>query len=337
MMIRSVFVVLGMVLFATTLRAAGVDDLKAATAAADKGMGDQAIQLFTQALAAGDLSVEDQLSAHKGRGREYSARSLIADAFERHDDGRRLRDNAIADFSAVLSLKADDGGVLIDRGQDYHMNQQFDLAIADFSAALKLDPSPSTLLQRAASLRAKGAYEDAIADCNSALSSGARDAGLDVWDIYNERGYTEFMAQRYDAAAADFKKATELGASSRTDDVLWLPYQLAWLHIADARAGRRDAALLESFAGKFNDQQWPGTLIGFFLGRLRLEDLSTTSNHGMMGRARECNLSLFAGEDALGKGDGELARRLIQRGREVCNIHTVQYLVAGIELDRMKK
>jgi tetratricopeptide (TPR) repeat protein len=335
--IRSIFASICLILFATSLQAADINDLKAAVAAAEKGTSDDAIRLFTQALAAGDLSAEDQLTARKGRGREYSAKSLIADAFERHDDAHRLRDNAIADFSAALSQKADDGAVLAERGQDYHLNKQFDLAVADFSAALKIDHSPSTLLQRAASLRAKGAYEDAIADCTAALQIEARDTGLELWDVYNERGYTEFMAARYDAAAADFAKALELGAPARADDVLWLPYQLAWLHIADARAGKNDSEELGKFSGKINDKQWPGTLISFFRGQLKLEDVSAASSHGTMGRSRECNLSLFAGEDALGKSNSEQARLLILRAREVCNIHTLQYLVAGIELDRMKK
>ena len=212
-MMRSLLAAICMVLFASSLQAAGVDDLKAAQAVAEKGTGDEAIQLFTQALAAGDLSADDQLIAHKGRGREYSAKSLIADAFNRLDDGKRLRDNAIADFSAVLGAKPDDAAILAERGQDYHMNQQFDLAVADFSAALKLNASPSTLLQRASSLRAKGAYDLAIADCTAALASDAHDPNLDVWDIYNERGYAEFLAARYDAAAADFDKALELGAA----------------------------------------------------------------------------------------------------------------------------
>ena len=336
-MIRPIFAAICMVAFATNLQAAGVADLKAATAAAENGTGDEAIALFTKALAAGDLSAEDQFTARKGRGREYSAKGLIADAFDRHDDGRRLRDNAIADLSAALGLKADDGSILVERGQDYHMNRQFDLAIADFSAALKLTNSPSVLLQRAASRRAKGAYEEAIADCTAALAIDARDNGLEVWDIYNERGYTEFMAARYDAAAADFGKAFELGASSRTDDVLWGSYQLAWLHIAHARAGQNDAEELGKLSGTTNDKQWPGTLISYFRGQIRLEDVSAASSHGTMGRGRECNLSLFAGEDALGKGNSEQAQKLILRAREVCNVHTVQYLVAGNELDRMKK
>ena len=335
-MMRSLFAAIFMVLFASNLQAAGVADLKAAQAAAEKGAGDEAIQLFTQALAAGELSADDRLIAHKGRGREYSARSLIADAFNRLDDGKRLRDNAIADFSAVLSAKPDDVAILTERGQDYHMNQQFDLAVADFSAALKLNASPSTLLQRATSQRAKGAYDAAIADCTAALASDAHDANLDVWDIYNERGYAEFLAARYDAAAADFAKALELGAGSRADDVLWIPYQIAWLHLANARAGHDDTGKLEGLAAKVNLKQWPGTLIAYFLGQIKLEDVSAASNHGAMGRGRECNLSLFAGEDALAKGNREQARQPILRAREVCNVHTLQYLVAGAELDRMK-
>ena len=336
-MIRSIFAAICLLLSAASVQAAGRADLEAAKAAADKGTGDEAIQLFTQALAAGDLSADDQFAARLGRGREYLGKSLIADAFDRRDDGQRLRDNAIADFSAALGLKADDVSVLIERGQDYHLNQQFDAAVADFSAALKLNKSPSTLVQRAASQRAKGAYDEAIADCTAALAGEAQDAGLDAWDIHNERGYAEFLAGRYDAAAADFDKALALGASSRADDVLWLPYQLAWLHIAHARAGQNDAAQLKSFSEKFNDKQWPGTLIAYFLGEARLEDVSSPSNHGAMGRGRECNLSLFSGEDALGKGNSEQAQQRLLRAREICNIHTVQYLVAGIELGRLKK
>jgi tetratricopeptide (TPR) repeat protein len=336
-MMRLIFAAVCTVLFVTNLQAAGVADLNAAKAAVEKGNSDEAIQLFTQALAAGDLSADDQFIARRGRGREYSAKSLIADAFDRRDDGQRLRDNAIADFSAALGLKADDASIFIERGQNYHLNQQFDPAIADFSAALKLNNSPSTLLQRAASERAKGAYQEAIADCTAALASAAQDAGLDAWDIYDERGYAEFLAGRYDEAAADFDKAIALGASSRADDVLWLPYQLAWLHIAHARAGRNDAEELKRFSGKFSQTQWPGTLISFFLGAVRLDDVSSPSSHGTMGRGRECNLSLFAGEDALGKGDSAQAQKLIQRAREVCNIHTLPYLVAVTELNRMKK
>ena len=336
-MIRSILMMICVVLLVADARAGGVSDLKAANAAVEKGSSDEAIQLFTQALASGELSADDQFKAREGRGREYSAKSLIADAFDRRDDGRRLRENAIADFSATLGLRPDDVNALLDRGQAYHLNQQFDLAVADFSAVLSRNKSAAVLLQRAASQRAKGAYDEAIADCTAALAGDMSDARIDAWDVHGERGSAEFLAGRFDAAAADFDKSISLGAESRKDDVLWLPYQMAWLHISHARAGRTGAQELANLAAGINLTQWPGTLISFFLGQTKFEDVSTASNHGAMGRSRECNLSLFAGEDALAKGSIEKARTLILRASEVCNLHTLQYVVANVELGRIKK
>jgi tetratricopeptide (TPR) repeat protein len=334
-MLRLISTLICTAFLVTSVHAAGLADLKAAGAAADSGNSDEAIRLFTQALSSNELTPDDQASAHGGRGREYSAKSLIADAFERRDDAKVLRENAIADFSAELTLKPGDVNTLLDRGQAYHLNQQYDLAVADFGAALSHGNSPVILLQRATSLRAKGAYDEAIADCSAALADPP-DARLDVWDIYNERGYTEFLAGRFETAAADFNKALELGAPSRTDDVLWLPYQIAWLHVANARSGHADAKELGDLATKINLKQWPGTLIAFFLGQTPFEDLSSGSSHGAMGRSRDCNLSLFVGEAALGKGDQDKARQLMLRAREACNIHTLQYVVADAELHRIK-
>ena len=156
-------------------------------------------------------------------------------------------------------------------------------------------------------------------------------------DIHSERGYAQFIAARYAAAAADFEKALTLGAAARTGDVLWLPYQAAWLHIARARAGENDAEELARNAGKIDLKQWPGTLIAFFLGQAKADQLSPPSSHGAMGRGRECNLSFFTGEQALIKNDGAEAARLFVRARAVCNIHTVHYLAAGVELKRLGK
>jgi len=56
-----------------------------------------------------------------------------------------------------------------------------------------------------------------------------------------------------------------------------------------------------------------------------------------MGRGRECNLSFFSGEQALIKNDSAAAAQQFQRARAMCNIHTVQYLAAGVELKRLGK
>ena len=339
-MMRVLLAAVCLMLLAAPLQAGSLDDLKAANAAAEQGKADDAIRLFNQALAAGDLSPADQFTARKGRGGEYTAKSLIADAFERIDQARGLRADAIADFTAVLGSKTDDANVYIARAQVYDLNGQYDSAITDFDAALKLNSSPLTLVQRASSLNAKGDYDRAVADYTAALAivtKDAKDAGIDALDIHSERGYAQFIAARYAAAAADFEKALTLGAAARTGDVLWLPYQAAWLHIARARAGENDAEELARNAGKIDLKQWPGTLIAFFLGQAKADQLSPPSSHGAMGRGRECNLSFFTGEQALIKNDGAEAARLFVRARAVCNIHTVHYLAAGVELKRLGK
>jgi tetratricopeptide (TPR) repeat protein len=332
-----------LLLFAETLQAGGLDDLKAANAAAENGKSDEAIRLFTQALAASDLSPADQFAARKGRGNEYTGKSLIADAFERLDQARGLRADAIADFTAALDSKTDDASVYIARAQVYDLNGQYDSAITDFDAALKLNNSPVTLVQRAGSQSAKGDYDRAVADYSAALAIVTKDAkdpkdgDLNTSDIYSQRGYVQFIAARYAAAAADFDKALTLGSAERSGDVLWLPYQAVWLHIARARAGENDAEELARNAGKIDLKQWPGTLIAFFLGQAKADQLSPPSSHGAMGRGRECNLSFFSGEQALVKNDGAEAARLFVRARAVCNIHTVHYLAAGVELKRLGK
>jgi tetratricopeptide (TPR) repeat protein len=339
-MIRVLLAAVCLVLFAATLRAGGLDDLKAANAAAESGKSDEAIRLFTQALGSSDLSPADQLAARKGRGGGYTAKSLIADAFERLDQARSLRDDAIADFSAALGIKTDDAALYVARAQVYDLNGQYDSAIADFDAALKLDNSPLTLVQRASSLSAKGDYDRAVADYTAALATvtkDAKDGGLDAWDIYSQRGYTQFIAARHAAAAADFDQALTLGSAARSGDVLWLPYQSAWLHIARARAGQNDAEELARNAGKIDLKQWPGTLIAYFLGQTTIDQISPPSSHGAMGHARECNLSFFSGEQALAKNDSAEAARQFLRTRAVCNVHTVHYLAAGVELKRLGK
>lgn len=326
------------VVLSSGVQAAGLDHLKAAQTAEKSGNADEAIHLYTQALSVGDLSTEDQFAARKGRGSEYMAKSLVADTFQRGDDAKRLRGNAIDDFTAAINLKPGDSEIYIARGHTEHLDGRYDQAIADFDAALKLKDAAATLMQRANSYRAKGDYERAVADFAAAAARDTKAEGLEGWEAINERGLTQFLAGRYAEAATDLDKALTVGLPSHQGDVLWLPYQAAWLHVARARAGQNDAEELGRYSAKMDLKSWPGTLVAYFLGQLKADQLSPPSSHGsMIGRARDCGLSFFTGEDALVKGNAAEASRLFNHVREVCNIHTVYYLAAGAELKRMGK
>ena len=207
----------------------------------------------------------------------------------------------------------------------------------DLDAALRLKPSLVALLQRATSLRAKGEIDRAIADYTAAFDLDAKDSRVERSDIHNERGYAAFLAGRFDDAAADFEKSLTLGAASHASDVLWMPYQAAWLHVARARAGRDDAAELAANAAKMNLDQWPGSLIALFLGKIKAADIGASASHGSMGRSRACNLAFFVGQAALAKGDAANAERNLREAQAVCNIHTINYLAAEFDLKRIKK
>ena len=125
--------------------------------------------------------------------------------------------------------------------------------------------------------------------------------------------------------------------AERSADVLWSPYQTAWLHLARARAGKDDAEQLKSEASRLDTKQWPGTVIAYFLGQTTLEQVATGSSHGMAGRGRECALSFFAGEQALAKNDKATALPMLQRAKQICNRHTTYLLATEVELARLPK
>ena len=327
----------GLLLMGASALAGGAEDLAAARQAGEKGVRDEAIRLYTQAIAAGDLKADDRLAALRGRGGEYASKGLIADAFNRRDEAARMRENAIADFSAAITLKPGDVELISARAQVLHMNGQYDAALADFDTAVKLKPSALAYTQRAASARAKGDYDRAAADYTAALAANPRDSGIEETDILSERGYSSMLAGRYDAAAADFARSITSGAAERQADVMWLPYQTAWLHLARARAGKDDAEELKANAGRIDLKQWPGTVVAYFMGQTTLDQVSSGSSHGSMGRGRECGLSFFAGEQALARNDKTAAAPLLQRAREVCNVHTIYSLGAATELKRLGK
>jgi tetratricopeptide (TPR) repeat protein len=336
-MIRVLFASACLVLWCANAQAGSLDDFKAAKAAVEQGQSEEAIRLFTSALAVGDLSPDDQLAARHLRGREYTVRSMIADSFQRSDRAVSLRNDAIADFTAAIALKGDDDGLYVARGAAHHLNGQYEAAVADFDAALKLKTTTVTLVQRGAALRAKGDYERAVADYSAALANEPRDPSDSAAQIHNERAFAQFLAGRFDQAAADFEKGMTLGASAHTGDALWMPYQAAWLHIARARAGEDDAAELARNAAKIDLKQWPGTLVAYFLGQLTLDQVSPHSSHGAMARGRACNMAVFSGQMAMIKKDAAAAEQQFKGARKNCNIHTVQYLAAGVELKRLDK
>lgn len=107
--------------------AGGLDDGRAGLAAAQRGDFDEAIRLFTAAIASGELSPRNKMLAYHNRGNTYQ---------DKENYGK-----AIADYSIVIRLQSDYAQAWYSRGRAQFALGMFPAAIADLVQSIALDPS----------------------------------------------------------------------------------------------------------------------------------------------------------------------------------------------------
>ncbi|HTH37117.1 MAG TPA: TonB family protein [Pyrinomonadaceae bacterium] len=123
-------------------------------------------------------------------------------------------DKAIADFEAVRRTNPDFTAVRIQlpiayngRGQVRFSKKDFKEALTDVNAAIEIDPRNPTSFVNRCVINAYGlkAYDDAIADCSTAIRLTDKSSMA-----YNHRGYAYEMKNSTDLARADYTKALEI-------------------------------------------------------------------------------------------------------------------------------
>ena len=81
-------------------------------------------------------------------------------------------EKAIADYSAAIRL-APDHNTYCNRGEVYEQKGDYEKAIADYSAAIRLAPyEPYNYRMRGDAYYQKGEYEKAIADYDEVIQAG---------------------------------------------------------------------------------------------------------------------------------------------------------------------
>ncbi len=115
-------------------------------------------------------------------------------------------DRAIRDFDAALRLKPDDASAFYNRGNAYAKKGEYDRAIRDFDAALRLRPDDaSAFYNRGIVYYGKGQYDQAIRDFTEAIRLKP-----DYTSAYGNRGLAYAKLRQRDKAIADYRKAIEL-------------------------------------------------------------------------------------------------------------------------------
>ena len=104
---------------------------------------------------------------------------------------------------------AEDANFYNSRGADWSGKRQYDNAIADFTEAIRLDPSlVSAYANRAAAWNNKGNYQNAVADCAEAIRLNPNFSAA-----YNNRAFSWNKLGEYDKAIADCNEAIRLDAN----------------------------------------------------------------------------------------------------------------------------
>lgn len=157
---------------------------------------------------AGDLGVRITLCSRAIRSGDLAAPEL-ASVFNTRGNARLRQgnyENAIADFDAAIRLRPDYANAYSNRANARLRQGLNDEAIADYDRAIELDPyDANAYMSRGIALGRKGMDEKAVADYARAV-----ELDPDYAQAYYNRGIAYQALGRTKEAAQDFRRAQEL-------------------------------------------------------------------------------------------------------------------------------
>ncbi len=124
---------------------------------------------------------------------------------------KRNYDQAISDFSAVIRLDPNDARIYIMRGMAYEYSERnYDETIDNFNSAIRLDPNNARYYNyRCWALILKGDAESALSDCNKSLELQPNDP-----NTLDSRGLAHFALGNYQAALKDYNRTIQLDSAA---------------------------------------------------------------------------------------------------------------------------
>ncbi len=144
-------------------------------------------------------------------------------------DNKGDQDRAIADFSAALRIDPRMHTAFFNRAISFKKRDDYDRAIADYSEALRIDPNNTFyLVTRALVYRDKGDIDRAIADCDEALR--IRKFPL----AYLRRGNFYYQKRDFDHAIVDYDEGLRINSkNSEARSSLYLGRSNVWMEKGD--------------------------------------------------------------------------------------------------------
>lgn len=236
-------------------------------------------------------------------------------------------DRAISDYDAALRIDPKLADAYHYRGSAWAHKGNPDRAIADFDAALRLNPKDSGALHaRAVEWTVKGDYARAQADYDSVLRLDPKTSG-----IHFSRGRTLLYATDYARAIDEFERAHKL---EPTD------YSALWLYLARKRGGTTGAeSMLDESTRSSQRLGWPSAVIALYAGRTDVQSVMNAATDQDPARQRDqrCEANFYVAQWHLIQGATERALPLLQEAERGCPKHFLEYEGALAELRRLKR
>jgi lipoprotein NlpI len=235
-------------------------------------------------------------------------------------------DRAIADYDAAIRLNPKSADAFHNRGSAWANKGEPDRAIADYDTAIRLDPKESSpYAGRAVERSIKGDYARAIADFDTAIRLEPKAAGA-----FFGRGRIHFYTGEFPKAVADFEQAHKLDSSA---------YIALWTYLARKRGGGDGSEALNPYAAAASESVWPAPVIALYLGRAQPETVisATAKAPPLQGREQRCEALFFIAQWHLVRGERERALPLLRDAQASCPKNFMEYEGALAELRRLQR
>lgn len=236
-------------------------------------------------------------------------------------------DRAIADYDATLRLTPRNADALFNRGNALGNKGEHDRAIADFDAAIGLNPKdPAAYNGRAYEWTIRGEYDKAIADYDNAVRLDPK-AALSLLARGRVRLYTGDHAR----AVTDLEQSLKLDYNE---------YTALWLYLARKRGGASDAEeRLDRETRATRGGSWPAPVIVLFLGRTDVDSVlaAATDQDARRQREQRCEASFYLAHWHLLRGNSERALPLLKEAQAGCPREFLEHEGAIAELRRLTK
>ena len=120
-------------------------------------------------------------------------------------------DQAIGDFNAVIRLDPNDARIYIARGMAYeYLERNYEEAVDNFNSAIRLDPSNARYYNyRCWALVLNGDAKSALSDCKKSLQLRPDDP-----NTLDSRGLAHFALGNYQAALKDYNRTIQLDSAA---------------------------------------------------------------------------------------------------------------------------